>query len=246
MTSALSPRVAVRAQSSWRVYWPIALLSIGIALLGFWPTYYGVLLLSGSVHALPIIHVHAAVFTGWLLLVLAQAALAATGHTAMHIKLGKVGFVYGALLILVGETTAFVSFGARVAAGNISEARTRLFAPVTDMMGFAPFLVAAWLYRRKPEIHKRLIVVATTILLIAAVHRIAIFGAPPPPLPFLLVVWLSPILVGMTFDLARRGVVHPVYLAGIGMVLVLKFLRRPLARSDAWHHFLDWLVTVYS
>ena len=245
MTTALTVRAAVRVRTGWRVYWPIALLSIAIALLGFWPTYFGVLLLSGSVHTLPIIHVHAAVFSGWLVLVLTQAVLAATGHTALHIKIGKFGFVYGVLLIVIGEATAFASFGARVAAGNITDARARLFAPVTDLMVFAPFLAAAWMYRRKPEIHKRLIVVSTTILLIAAVHRIAIFGAPPPPLPFLLAVWLAPILVGIGVDIAKRGLVHPVYLAGIAAIIVLKFLRRPLARTDAWHHFVDWLITVY-
>ncbi len=89
-------------------------MCVAIALIGFWPTYFGPLL-SGTVQALPIIHLHAAVF----------------------------GMAFGVLLILVGEATAFSAFGARVAAGEFEEARRRLFAPVTDLIVFAPFLAAA-------------------------------------------------------------------------------------------------------
>jgi hypothetical protein len=228
-----------------RIYGAIAVLSAGIALLGFWPTYFGQLL-SGSVHVLPIIHVHAAIFSGWFGLVIAQAVLAATGRTALHIRIGKIGMVYGVVLIVIGEATAFSAFGARVVAGDIEEARARLFAPVTDLMVFAPFLAAAWTYRRKSEIHKRLIIVATTVLLIAAVHRITVFGGPPPPLLPLLLVWLAPIALGMAFDLVRHRLVHPVYLFGIAAVVFLKFLRRPLANTGLWSDFVGWLTSLYT
>jgi hypothetical protein len=154
--------------------------------------------------------------------------------------------LYGVLLIVIGEVTAFRAFAARVAAGKIEEAQSRLFAPVTDLVVFAPFLAAAWIYRGRPEIHKRLIVVATTILLIAAVHRTAIFGGPPPPLPILLLLWLAPIIVGISFDLVRRRSVHPVYLVGIVAVIFLKFLRRPLARTEVWKDFVAWLTALYT
>jgi hypothetical protein len=226
------------------VYLPIALLCGAVGLIGFWPTYFGPLL-SGTVQALPIIHLHAIVFSGWLLLVVLQAVLAATGRTALHMRVGTIGMAYGALLIVVGEATAFSAFGDRIVAGEIEEARSRLFAPVTDLIVFAPFLAAAWVYRRRPEIHKRLIVVATTILLIAAVHRTRIFGGPPPPLPQLLLLWLAPIGLGMGWDFAKRRLVHPVYLLGIGAVVFLKFLRRPLAHTEAWEDFVAWVASFY-
>lgn len=59
---------------------------------------------------------------------------------------------------------------------SVQEARNRLFVPLTDIMVFVPFFAAAWLLRHKPELHKRLIIVATTMLLIAAVHRIPFLG----------------------------------------------------------------------
>ena len=223
----------------------IAIISIAIALTGFWPTYFGRLLTTG-VQVLPIVHLHAVVFSGWLALLLTQALLAANGRVALHMRVGRIGMAYGALLFVVGELTAFAVFGARVASGDVAAARAQLFAPVTDLLVFAPVLAAAWIYRQRPEIHKRLIVVATSVLLIAAVHRIALFGSPPPPLPILLLVWLAPILLGIAHDLVTRRSVHPVYLLGIAAIVFLKFLRRPLARSDGWRGFVDWLVTAYS
>ena len=56
------------------------LLAIAIAAVGFWPTYFGPLV-AGTAEKTPIIHLHAAVYVGWLALFLTQAALAATGRS---------------------------------------------------------------------------------------------------------------------------------------------------------------------
>ena len=223
-----------------RIYAPIGVLCLLIALAGFWPTYFGPLL-AGQSHALPVIHLHAAVFTAWVMLLILQAVLAASGYVSLHMKVGRIGMAWGALLILVGWATALSRFADRVQAGEFEAAQQRFFAPFTDMLVFAPFLAAAWAYRRQPEVHKRLMVVATTVLLVAAVHRMAFLGGRPPPVPQLLLVWLSPILAGMAFDYAKRRLVHPVYLLGIASVLFLKFGRAPLARSGAWRDFTTWL-----
>lgn len=235
----------VSATRTFRIYAPLGGLALAIALAGFWPSYFG-RLFAGSAEALPIIHLHAAVFTGWLLLVIAQAVFAATGRTALHVQVGKVGMLYGAVLIVVAVITAFTMFGVRVEAGRVEEAQRELFVPLTDMIVFAPFLAAAWIYRRKPEIHKRLIVVLTTILLIAAVHRMKYFGGPPPPAPILLLVWLSPIYIAMAHDFVKRREIHPAYVLGIGAIMYLKFGRWPLYRSDAWRDLAAWFTTFYT
>jgi hypothetical protein len=112
------------------------------------------------------------------------------------------------------------------------------------MLFFAPALLAAWLYRRKGEWHKRLIIVATTVLLIPAAHRLvgAHIGRPPPLGP-VLAIWLSPILAGMAYDAATRRLVHPVYVIGVAWILVMKLLS-PLLRGDAWDTLASWLATL--
>jgi hypothetical protein len=235
---------AVGRQSAAAIYIVIALASLLIALVGFWPRYFGPMV-GGTLRTIPIIHVHAAVMMGWLFLLILQVVLVARGRRALHMKVGNLGMVWGVVVILVGWATSITRFGERVQAGQLEQAGNRLFAPLTDMLVFAPFLAAAWVYRRKPQAHKRLIVVASTILLIAAVHRIRIFTGTQLPLPQLMLVWLSPILLGMIYDLVRARRVYPVYLLGIGAVLFMKFGRVPLRDTSAWRSFTRWLATFY-
>ena len=164
----------------WRFYAWLGALAAVIAITGFWASYFGPLV-RGIADAPGIIHLHAAVFVGWILLVIAQATLAATGRRVLHVRVGYIGMAYGALVVVVGVITAFVFFSERLHSGqNIRGAQIQLFVPLTDLLGFAPFLVAAWFYRHRPEVHKRLIIVATTVLLIAAVHRIPFFDEHMP------------------------------------------------------------------
>jgi hypothetical protein len=47
--------------------------------------------------------------------------------------------------------------------------------PLGDMVLFAGFFIPAVIYRRRPEIHKRLMLLATTALLFAAAGRMSNF-----------------------------------------------------------------------
>jgi hypothetical protein len=229
-----------------RVYAPVGALATLIALVGFWPTYFGPLL-SGTLQKGPIIHLHAVVYSGWLALFITQAVLAARGRIALHMKFGRIGMLYGVLVIILGLATAFSQFGTRIEAANLAEAQRALFGPFTDMLVFAPFLAAAWIYRRKPEIHKRLITVATTMLLIAAVSRMPPFrdGLTVSDYPLYLVVWLSPIYSAMLYDWFKHRIVHPVYLLGI-VTLALIRLRTPLRDSETWLSISGWFAKFYT
>jgi hypothetical protein len=235
-----------RLATRFRPYLPIAIFMIAVALVGFWANYYG-RILTGTVATPPIIQLHAAIFLGWLLLLTAQASLAARGRMAQHMRVGRWVMAYGVLVVLIGITASIAAVGIHLEKGDVTRARNVLFVGLTDMLTFAPFLAAAWLCRRRPELHKRLIIVATTILLIAPVHRMHWFlGGPPAPVVPLLLIWLAPIYAGMAYDFVTRRIVHPVYLTGVLAVLFMKFWRVAIARSEPWNAFTDWVMTLYS
>lgn len=221
-----------RTRAPRRLYVGLALLAIAIALVGFWPSYVGPLL-KGVVDKPAIIHVHAAIYVGWLAIFLTQVVLAATGRTALHMKVGRIGIGYGVLVIAAGLLAAFGMFVLRVRAGEVAEAQARLAGPLLDMLVFGPLFGAAVYYRRKAELHKRLMIVATTALLIAAVGRM--------PFPadsrtgLVLLIWTLPILVAMAHDYWRERRVHPIYVLGL-VVLVIEgpVLRRFLRSNDEW------------
>lgn len=215
-------------------YITLSLLIALIAFVGFWPSYFGPLL-SRTVDTETVIHFHATIYVGWLLIFFTQATFAATGRLALHRKLGSVGIGYGVLIIIVGLFTTFSRFAGHVAEFGVEESLGRLHWPLTDMVLFSAFFGCAVAYRRKPEIHKRFMIVATTTLLVAAAIRMQFQGNPLPQFVFL-GIWLSPILVAMAYDFRKWRLVHPVYLMGV-LVLSVSSFRDVLMLSETWRSF---------
>ena len=236
-TAAALPRTTAPR----RLYVGLALLAVAIAALGFWPSYFGPLV-GGTADKTAIVHLHAAVYVGWLALFVTQTVLAATGRIAAHMSLGRFAIGYGVLVIAVGLLTAFARFAIGVRAGDVTDAQGQLLGPLLDMLVFAPFFAAALYYRRKPELHKRLMIVATTSLLIAAVARMQFLGE--PRILWVQLIWSAPILLAMAHDFWRQHRVHPVYVLGL-VVLVLEgpLVRTPARVSETWQNMAGWLAT---
>ncbi len=225
------PKRAVLPGRSWtrRFYVGITLILIAMVIRGFWPSYFGPLL-SGGVTRPWIIHVHGAVFSGWMVLLLAQVSLIATGRVQLHRRLGNFGMVYGALVLGIGLVVSFAAPALHVRAGEwtVDRAAGFLLLPLVDMVLFAGFFGAAIAYRRRPEIHKRLILAATVALAFAAVARMAFES----PVVFLL-VWLSPLVAAMAFDVFTRRRVHPVHFISVA-VMAGAFVRIFFVESEGW------------
>ena len=220
-------------------YFGLTLLVTAIAFVGFWPTYFGPLF-AGTVDKLPVIHVHAAVYVGWLAIFIAQTTFAAARRMDLHVRLGNFAIGYGVLVIVMGVTAAISMFAVRVHAGQLEDAQGRLVAPLADMVFFTPLFAAAIWFRRKPEIHKRLMFVATTMLLIAAVGRMPFLGRPWP----MLLVWSSPLLIGAAYDVVRRRAIPWIYVLGVCAIAARMFGTAPIRESTAWHDWTAWLATV--
>ena len=237
-TAAAIPRTTAPR----RLYVGIAVLAVAVAALGFWDTYFGPLL-AGTVDVPAILHFHAAVYVGWLAIFVTQAVLAATGRVAAHIKLGRVAIAYGLLVIAAGLIAAFGMFALRVEAGSVAEAQGRLLGPLVDMAVFAPVFAAAIYFRRTPDLHKRLMVVATSYLLIAAVGRMPFLGQ-PRNLVLVHLIWVAPIVLAMAHDFWRQRRFHPVYVGGLALFLLTGPAMRIVARgSETWRGVSDWLVS---
>lgn len=162
-----------------------------------------------------ILYVHVALSGLWVALFLVQAALVDTRHLAWHRTLGAAGLVAGAAVPVVGAVTAVVMARYHLARGEESNPAT-VIGPLFDMGAFALAVGLAGYWRSRPDRHRRLMLVATCILTIAAFPRLpawvtlghASLGAP------------ALIAAGLARDIAVLRRVHPVYLFALPLLLL--------------------------
>ena len=226
-----------------RPYLPATILVIVTALVGFWPTYFGPLLLKGTVHSPLLIHVHAVVYISWLGLFFAQVVFAATNRVKLHMQLGRWTLTYGLVLLIGGLLAIAHAFGTRLATGDVFRAQRFLFGLIRELVFFLPFLIAGWIYRRKPEIHKRLMIVAITMLVVPAVGRMHFLGTPVPLWKFML-VWPLPVYFLMIHDFRTKRLIHPVYLIGVGSMLAERLVL-PIGSTHTWQVIAGWITSFY-
>ena len=105
-----------------------------------------------------LIHVHTIVFVGWLALFLTPVVLAAAGQVKWHLRLGRFGIGYGAMVVAVGLVTGISRSADRVRTGRSPNAL--LLDVVMAMALFSIFFGAAIVFRRTPRLHRRLMTAA--------------------------------------------------------------------------------------
>jgi len=217
-------------------YLGLALLMTIFAVGGFWRTYWGPLF-DGTLDLHWLLHLHGIVFTLWLALLVTQTALVFRGRTGLHQTLGRyVGVFWGFLIVTVGLSAVF---------GHISPEIGREFRSLQgfvanvpigggDIFGFVVLFGAGIGYRKRPAVHKRLMVMATAVLLPAAAGRL--IGLVPVPGVFL--IFAAPLVfvaLAMAFDWWAERRVHPTYLVGGAFVLLLE-ARFFFIFSESWQN----------
>lgn len=257
MTTATPPLASETPAPRFYV-WMAGLCAL-IGFGGFSSTYWLQLADGSFVPARPILHLHAAIFSAWLILLLSQAMLAARGRITNHKAWGVAGVSLATAMVLVGPTLAVDTMERALAQGYADAARPFMLLPVGAIALFGLFFAAAVLNVSRPEWHKRLMLVATACALTAATSRFgfALFvadgpgarpGLGPPPPPELAggdAVMMSLVLmIGVVRDWRVQGRPHPAWLLGIAALLTYGFLGPVLARSPGWAQAMDALAAI--
>ena len=218
-----------RARPRSALFVAITGVMIAMVLVGFWPYFRNI---GSNAPERPwLIHVHAAVYSGWMVLLLTQVVLVWRRRSDLHRRLGPFGIAYGVGVLVLGLVATIVAPLAHVASGawSLDRAASFLILPIGDMLLFGGFFAAGVIYRRKPEIHKRCMLLATIALMFAPAARFAGDWGPAA----ILGVWLIPLVIAMGHDLWTRRRIHPAY--GIGTAaLLLIFTRVLVMESPEW------------
>lgn len=241
--------VAARSIASQRtdrlVYVFMATLFVVVAVVGFGPRLFATLEGARPVEA-PLVHVHAVLMGSWLLLLLAQTSLVATDRTRLHQTLGQVSFVLAPSMLIVmlvlTITPYYLFFTGEPPATTpdpVLTARRVAFTLLVqgrDALLFAIFY--AWAVRARrtsPETHKRMMLMATFVVLDAAVGRMEWLptgysgmagDTSYAVINIFQLLLLVPVIV---YDVMRFGHIHRAYVIGVGL-----FLLFIIALQAAW------------
>ena len=228
-----------------RFYLGVGLVALALVFWGFAPTYYLKLLFASPVLSTRL-HIHGAVMSSWLLVFFVQACLISARRVHLHRRVGIVGAVIAMLVIVMGCTTTF-NAAAREVGRHSEEATARvtvLGLELVQMALFAAFVGAAIWMRRRPDFHKRLMLLSVACMMPSAFARI------PLNLSFMVSGNLSILILFNLFvlgfaliDTLRNRRLHPAF--GWGALLAIGGLNLAYigAISPQWIRFGTWWVS---
>lgn len=174
-----------------------------------------------------ILHVHALLMGSFLLLLLAQTWLMATGRRALHMKLGVLGIVLAIALVVAGFILAPTMYyqvwgGAHFGPPSVRKALAPVVSIIENILllqiaagvMFAVFITIALTARdRNAGLHKRMVILAVAVPLGAAIDRMTWLPSTMPASPFAtdfyILLAVAPMFV---WDVIRNRRIHEAYL----------------------------------
>jgi hypothetical protein len=224
-----------------RLYTVAALVAVAVIGLGFARSFYlkawfATPPLSGLLWA------HGLAMTAWLLLFLVQVRLAATRRIAVHRRLGALGAVLLPVIVVLGVMAAQAA--ARRGFTPAPQVTPLMFMaiPLVDVALFAALVGLALWNRRRPDVHKRLMLLGTLSILTPGIARIPFAPLQHAGLPAFFGLMLLVVVACIAIDTWRHRRLHPAFGWGGAAVLLSVPARIAMSGTAWWAAFAGWLI----
>ena len=193
--------------------------------------------------------VHGISMVGWVLVFLVQSVLIATRRRRAHMRLGSIAAVLAAFILVSGLGFTLASF--RLAPPEfvvwaLTMKQFMLLGFYTLFM-FAAFAAVGMIFRRTPEIHRPMMLLATLSTMAPAIARIASLnalyqGTALEPIfgPSLGMLMLGATLLVVKWALSRT--IDRAYAIGYVVLASTQLLAIQFARTAMWDRFASFLL----
>jgi hypothetical protein len=171
-----------------------------------------------------LLHVHGVVMTGWVVLLLVQSTFIATRRVQWHRRLGVFGSVWAALVVILGSVTTLHAAAREVRAHSAFAAGQVVITSLDliQMLFFAGFVGAAVWLRRRPDCHKRLMLLTVACMLPDALARLPVTCMTNG---LMLGGLYGSVAVFVGLDTIRHRRLHPAFgWGGLGLLVVFTVL----------------------
>ena len=214
-----APAIKIPTQRS-RYFLAAACIALAVVLIGFWKTFI-LPSFQGTFTAPPVIYIHGAFLFAWTVFLVFQSMLIRRKNLKLHRKIGWAGPI-----LMLGVAISTMAAGIYVLKRDFSgqgQLAVSNFLPTftTTPLIFVILVTAGIIYRRRPEIHKRLMLLAMISIIWAAFGRFRHYFPPfeQSMLVFQGIIPTSMVFVVMLWEKFTKGRIHPVYFYA-GMPLV--------------------------
>jgi hypothetical protein len=197
-----------------------------------------------------VMHVHAGAMGSFLLLLLTQTVLMATGRRELHMRVGILAFAFVPLLVVVGSVLAPTIYHsvwnfAQTAPSDVQKIMRQRLGELENILLLQirigilfPLFMALGLKARGANagLHKRMIFLATAMPLPAAIDRMTWLPTTLPASPvatdLYILAAVSPLFV---WDVVRNRRVHEAYWIWLAINLPIALLVYRLWDTPWWH-----------
>jgi len=192
----------------------------------------------------PVVHIHGSFYFSWMVLLVVQAVLVKQGNVALHRSLGLLGIAIATGLMIFG-TMVTLLFAGRQIADSDPTAYPLAYLSLASIVVFGTLFVLAIRNIRRPEAHRRLILLATMAFLTAGINRIFafLFDLQFAYLALYLTVDLL-IVALLVYDWRTLGKLHAATVTGALVNIVPQLLHVPISSSAAFVSFTHWLASL--
>jgi hypothetical protein len=194
-----------------------------------------------------IVHFHAVVFVGYLVVFTVQVVLIRNGRPDIHRRLGAAAAILAGGMLVLGPLTAIQVDAHRYATDGTTP--EFLSVQLTDILAFGTFAGAGLLLRGAPSAHKRLMMLALFYISDAGFAR---FLNTPASAALGEGFWGDAVglyfgsdclMLGLgAYDLATRRSLHPAYIVGVIWTITLQLIARAGLHSPTWKVFALHLI----
>jgi hypothetical protein len=224
-------------------YLTMVLVSALIIFVGFSPSFFLRSVIHAPVPPLTLLTIaHGVVFTSWVALFIAQAALIASKNVALHRRLGVMGALLFGGVVMLGIWTAFT-------AGHLGHHPPGSPAPLAFMalplfaILTALVLVAGALWnRQRSPWHKRLMLASLFVMTGPGTSRICIpLGLASEGSHIAIIVMEVLLAIAILYDMRSHGRIHRAYYYAVGVIAVFHLSVLWAFSSPTWLAFAGTL-----